>query len=202
MDRPLLMPHTDNSADGIAERMARQSLYFTRRPCEYCGDKYPAGEMTKTETGYLCKECSDKGKSENAAKDTKEDPEGVMEAEKKVKTFHCAYCGKTIGKGNMTKMAGKWACNGCGADQTVQNAKPPVVRISPEYLNIEHPAHYTQKAGVECIQVTELFNFNRGNAIKYIWRAGDKDPAKETEDLKKARWYLDREIKRVEDARK
>lgn len=65
---------------------------------------------------------------------------------------------------------------------------------------VSHPAHYTGKNGVECIQVTEQFNFNRGNAIKYIWRAGEKDPSKEIEDLKKAVWYIEREIKRIEEA--
>ena len=60
---------------------------------------------------------------------------------------------------------------------------------------VNRPRHYTGHAsGVECITVTEHFNFCLGNAIKYIWRAGEKgDPM---EDLRKARWYLDREIKR------
>ena len=49
---------------------------------------------------------------------------------------------------------------------------------------------------MECIQITEHFNFCLGNAIKYIWRAGQKGDA--LEDLKKARWYLDREIQRRE----
>ena len=62
---------------------------------------------------------------------------------------------------------------------------------------VNHPAHYTSKNGVECIQVTEQFNFARGNAIKYIWRAGEKDPTKEVEDLEKAVWYIQREIKRI-----
>lgn len=66
---------------------------------------------------------------------------------------------------------------------------------------VDHPAHYTQHpSGVEAIDVTEHFNFNRGNAIKYIWRAELK--GKELEDLKKARFYLDREIKRLELATK
>jgi len=39
--------------------------------------------------------------------------------------------------------------------------------------------------------------FNLGNAIKYIWRAGEKDPDA-IKDLKKAKWYIDREIKRLE----
>lgn len=64
--------------------------------------------------------------------------------------------------------------------------------------NVNHPKHYTSHpSGVECIQVTEHMNFCRGNAMKYIWRAGEK--GNEIEDLKKARWYLDREIKRLED---
>lgn len=61
---------------------------------------------------------------------------------------------------------------------------------------VEHPAHYTgHPSGVECIQITEHFNFCRGNAIKYIWRAGDKGSV--VEDLEKARWYIDREIARL-----
>jgi hypothetical protein len=63
---------------------------------------------------------------------------------------------------------------------------------------INHPAHYTQFGNLECIQVTERFNFCRGNAIKYIWRAGGKDATKEIEDLKKAVWYINREIERLE----
>lgn len=64
---------------------------------------------------------------------------------------------------------------------------------------VNHPAHYTgHPSGVECIQITEHMNFCRGNAVKYIWRAGEKGgPAKELEDLEKARWYLDREIERL-----
>ena len=63
--------------------------------------------------------------------------------------------------------------------------------------NVNHPKHYTSHpSGIECIQVTEHMNFNRGNAIKYIWRAGDKGSL--IEDLQKARWYLDREITRLE----
>ena len=49
---------------------------------------------------------------------------------------------------------------------------------------------------MECIQVTEYMNFCLGNAVKYIWRAGMKGDA--IEDLQKARFYIDREIKRLE----
>lgn len=67
----------------------------------------------------------------------------------------------------------------------------------PLHDPVNHPRHYTQHpSGVECIDVTEHFNFNRGNAIKYIWRAGDK--GNEIQDLQKAAWYITREIERLE----
>ena len=67
--------------------------------------------------------------------------------------------------------------------------------------NVNNPAHYTNHpSGVECIQITEHMGFNLGNAIKYIWRADLKNSA--NEDLKKAAWYIDREIKRRESTAK
>ena len=64
---------------------------------------------------------------------------------------------------------------------------------------VNHPAHYTD-GKIEVIEFIEDkgMNFHRGNAVKYISRAGKKDPAKEIEDLKKAVWYLNREIGRLE----
>jgi hypothetical protein len=72
---------------------------------------------------------------------------------------------------------------------------------APPYLldpdPVERPAHYTaHPSGVECIQVTEHMGFCLGNAVKYIWRAGEK--GNRLQDLKKARWYIDREISRME----
>jgi hypothetical protein len=62
---------------------------------------------------------------------------------------------------------------------------------------VNQPPHYKgHPTGIECITITEHFNFNRGNAIKYIWRAGEKDC--ELQDLRKAVWYINREIKRIE----
>ena len=61
---------------------------------------------------------------------------------------------------------------------------------------VNHPPHYkTHPSGVECIQITEHMNFNLGNAVKYIWRAAEK--GKQIEDLKKAAWYINREIERL-----
>lgn len=64
--------------------------------------------------------------------------------------------------------------------------------------NVNHPAHYTD-GKIEVISFIEdkNLNFHRGNAVKYIARAGKKDPEKEVEDLRKAVWYLNREIKRL-----
>lgn len=58
---------------------------------------------------------------------------------------------------------------------------------------VSMPSHYTQLP-VECIDVTEHFGFCLGNAIKYIWRADHK--GKPVEDLRKAAWYIEREIAR------
>ncbi len=61
--------------------------------------------------------------------------------------------------------------------------------------DVNHPTHYTNHpSGVECITITEHMGFNLGNVMKYVWRADLKWAA--VEDLKKARWYLDREIAR------
>ncbi len=61
---------------------------------------------------------------------------------------------------------------------------------------INHPAYYQSESGLEAIDVIEAFNlpFHLGNVVKYILRAGKKEQYSEIEDLKKARWYLDREI--------
>jgi hypothetical protein len=61
---------------------------------------------------------------------------------------------------------------------------------------VNHPAHYT-RFNVEVIELTENLNFCRGNAVKYLCRAGVKNAATELEDLEKARWYVEREIDRV-----
>lgn len=62
---------------------------------------------------------------------------------------------------------------------------------------VNHPAHYNHYQGLEIIDLTEQMNFNKGNAVKYIARAGLKNPDTEVEDLEKAVWYLQREIDRI-----
>jgi hypothetical protein len=62
---------------------------------------------------------------------------------------------------------------------------------------VNHPEHYCKHpSGIECITIVRHFNFNIGNAIKYLWRAGLKS-ADEIEDLKKAVWYIQDEIERL-----
>jgi hypothetical protein len=61
--------------------------------------------------------------------------------------------------------------------------------------NVNHPSHYNS-GKIEVIEAIEDWGlgFHRGNSVKYIARAGKKDPAKELEDLEKASWYLNRSI--------
>jgi len=61
---------------------------------------------------------------------------------------------------------------------------------------VNHPAHYTSHpSGVEAIDITRHMNFNLGNAVKYIWRAGLKGDS--IEDLQKARFYISDELERL-----
>ena len=73
-------------------------------------------------------------------------------------------------------------------DESEDTSVPTVDTINPRNYK-SHPS------GVECIQVIEHMTFNLGNVVKYIWRADLKNGV---EDLKKARWYLYREIARLE----
>lgn len=68
------------------------------------------------------------------------------------------------------------------------------------------PAHYRGEGGIQAIDIIEVFNlnFSKGNVIKYTLRSGRKSEdgydnlTKEIEDLEKAKWYIDREIKRLQ----
>ena len=60
-----------------------------------------------------------------------------------------------------------------------------------------NPAHY-KVGGAEVIDIVEHLPYNAGNAVKYLARAGRKDPAKHVEDLKKALWYTQRELDRIQ----
>lgn len=74
-----------------------------------------------------------------------------------------------------------------GGCHTLRNSDP-----------VHHPSHYASSS-VEVIDAIEAWElgFCLGNTVKYVARAGKKDPAKTVEDLEKARWYLNREIERL-----
>lgn len=75
-------------------------------------------------------------------------------------------------------------------DQGVPPEAPADDPINPSYWRM-HPS------GVECIDIIEHMTFNTGQVFKYIWRAGVKNEETLLEDLRKAQWYLDREIMRL-----
>ena len=65
----------------------------------------------------------------------------------------------------------------------------------PDAIN---PPHYQGFSnGAQVVDITEHLSFSAGSAIKYLARAGKKDPAKHVEDLEKAAWFVQREIQRV-----
>ena len=91
--------------------------------------------------------------------------------------------------------------------------RPGLVSILSKNMKeerVNHPSHYTwlkEKCGIEVIDITRHLDFDSGNAVKYILRAGHKKEAdisdldKEIEDTKKAIWYLQDKVKMLENAR-
>lgn len=70
------------------------------------------------------------------------------------------------------------------------NGVPTVTKES-----VNHPNHYiSHPSGVECIDIVEHMGFNLGNVVKYAWRADLKHDDGGVEDLKKAAFYIAREI--------
>ena len=67
---------------------------------------------------------------------------------------------------------------------------------------VNHPKHYNMHpSGIECIEIVRWYNFNIGNVIKYLWRAGLKSEETLIEDLLKARFYLNDEIDRIQNVK-
>ena len=97
---------------------------------------------------------------------------------------YCVYCGRIFFSDNDEKRHEE-NCITLEARRLLNGPDP-----------IDHPPHYTaHPSGTECIDITEHMDFNLGNVIKYVWRADLKGNA--TEDLKKARFYINREINRL-----
>lgn len=104
---------------------------------------------------------------------------------------------------------GEWCdgCEGCALKICSTEECVELVRMwlgrkcedNPPADNVNHPAHYTS-GKIEVIDFIEdkELGFHLGNAVKYISRAGRKNPDKTVEDLRKAVWYINREIGRLE----
>lgn len=83
-----------------------------------------------------------------------------------------------------------------------ENAKVECCNKEPDADMVNHPSHYTQ-GGIECIDALKAATVSKtgieavctANAIKYLWRYEEKNGV---EDVKKARWYIDRLIKELE----
>ena len=115
-------------------------------------------------------------------------------------TFYtCPSCGSD--EVGMTIIDGEFVCRKCltrfkrptSSGETIDCAS--MSHSAPDPVN--HPPHYT-RGGYECAEVAIALGLSYclGNVLKYVWRCGHKSDA--LEDLRKARWYLDREIRRVE----
>lgn len=123
----------------------------------------------------------------------------------------------------------EYKCSKEDAGQTLQVAKDDLVRLDKEIAEkiinyapdwfgagtdglvkddrVSHPSHYTwlkELCGIEVIDITRHMDFDLGNCVKYLLRAGHKkeegytDKEKALEDLKKAAWYLNDKIKMLE----
>jgi hypothetical protein len=121
------------------------------------------------------------------------------ELDKKCKTCFYSNLDKGIHPCNHCFQFDRWVPR----NMYIREAAKPLSEAVKEWVDSDHsewatdnihkPKHYTEHpSGIECIQVTEHMGFNLGNAIKYIWRCDLKQDA--IEDLKKAKWYIDREI--------
>jgi hypothetical protein len=107
----------------------------------------------------------------------------------KADSYYCTNCKLNVA--SYIGLDGFYRCKNCDRNSSVEVAPKTA---SPDAVN--HPSHYnSHPSGVECITVTEHFNYNIGNAIKYLWRAGLKDSM--IQDLKKAKFYVEREIERL-----
>lgn len=87
------------------------------------------------------------------------------------------------------------SCAKCGShyvnkDFNCANCEKEQGRKDDSVDMVNHPPHYKDASGIECIEVTKHMSFLGGNCFKYLYRAGSKGDA--IEDLKKAAWYADR----------
>lgn len=91
-----------------------------------------------------------------------------------------------------------------GRDKTSTTLPPGMAfagTLPEPHHPVTNPRHYTSgKIEVVDFILDKNLNFCLGEAVKYIVRAGKKDPQAHMEDLQKAAWYLQREMRRISDA--
>jgi hypothetical protein len=109
-----------------------------------------------------------------------------------------------LNKKKEAEKAKETQCNGipdCCCDLECDGELVSHVKVNPVNDPVNHPSHYTSHpSGVECIDIAEHLNFCCGSAMKYIWRAGLKGTGinDAIQDLKKAEWFIKREIERLQ----
>lgn len=106
------------------------------------------------------------------------------------------------------KAKANMGCDSGPSYSDIVKSEPSALAGPPEHNVITHPKHYTNKVpptdkhpnGIECYEVIMWFPTMVGSAIKYLWRAGDKDD--ELQDLRKAKQFIDFRIEQIEQQRK
>lgn len=111
-------------------------------------------------------------------------------------TWTCAWCGYNVLSADGPESA-DWLY------RTGQHEGLCPRRPNRGYEAVEHPSHYGGDTTYEVIKVLDAWGlgFSLGNAVKYIARAGRKPTADNLEDLRKAKWYLEHQIARIEESR-
>ena len=120
----------------------------------------------------------------------------------KIKSMDNAELAKILVKGEWCDGCEGCALKICSTEECVELVRmwlEKKCKDNPPADNVNHPSHYTS-GKIEVIDFIEdkEFGFHLGNAVKYISRAGRKNPDKIVEDLQKAVWYINREIGRLE----
>jgi len=167
---------------------------FVPQWCSFCGEKILPCSICKYLPYVNHHDCTDCPLKKNDAMDIRANEKDGL---KYMMQLYCEDCGKYVAATGTEGSDGSppinWTCNKCGG----RNLHP--IAATPEPIKkeaVNHPSHYNV-GKIEVIDIIEDWecSFCLGNVIKYVLRAPHKD--KELEDLKKARWYLDREIARI-----
>jgi hypothetical protein len=122
-----------------------------------------------------------------------------MEIYDPAKAVHCPVCPANLGSQCLDE-TGKPIGHEVHAERLLLSQQAEMRLSSPDKKDeVNHPNHYGGDTVYETIKVIAAWNlgFLIGNCVKYLSRAGKKDPTKLVEDLEKARWYLGEAIKRL-----